>query len=61
MASGIQLGTANKTDGFTSATAAPNTNARAESPYAQKPAQFNDAAYQVWMNHLAKPWREGDV
>jgi hypothetical protein len=39
----------------------PHSPARTESAFAQKPAQFNQAAYQDWMALLSRPWHESDT
>jgi hypothetical protein len=38
-----------------------NTRPRTESPYAQRPAYFDEAAYREWMGLLSQPWQEEDA
>ena len=32
-----------------------------DSPYAQKPAYYNQALYEQWLTRLSEPWREEDA
>jgi hypothetical protein len=49
--------------GFTPSARSPDLSprSRTQSPYAQKPAHFDEAAYREWMGLLSKPWHEEDA
>jgi hypothetical protein len=44
-----------------SAPGTPPGSQGADSPYAQKPAYYNQALYEQWLTRLSEPWREEDA
>jgi hypothetical protein len=39
----------------------PSSEQRSQSPFAQKPAYYNEAVFSEWLTRLSEPWREEDA